>query len=313
MNLVSKRAWRCLLLIASTLLIAACAGGPKTPQAPLEQVTLTQSWIEGASGEKLRLNTWRARGSTKAVLIALHGYGDHGVLTYGAAAKYWSTRGITTYAYDQRGFGHNPSYRKWAGPRMMIDDLQSVTRAIRARHPEATITVLGHSMGGGVTLAAAGKNLAADRLILAGPAIAGDSEVNPFIRIGGWALGFIAPDKRFTGEGIVAIRSTDNNDALRAASADPRSINNPSGRELFGLLRLMDRAAMAAPQVTQSTLTLMGAKDQVFKPAAIKRIHDRIPAPSVFKVYPNGWHWLFRDHQAKTVWQDVASFALTGD
>lgn len=300
---------RYLILFLLTLLIA-CAGGPKTKPPVLEPARISRGWIEGQNGARLHLTTWPAQGIERAVIIAAHGYGDTAELTFTRAAKFWATQGITTYGYDHRGFGHNPDFRKWPGPRTMIDDLKIVTAQIRAGHSDVPLTVVGHSMGGGVTLAAAGNGLQADRIVLAGPAILGDREVNPIYRFGGYLLGLIFADRRFTGDGLVEFSPTDNPQALREAQQNPYVIVDPAGRDLFGLILLMDRAALAAPHVSKPTLTLIGTHDALFKPKAIARVHALIPGQTRLIEYPDGWHWLFRDKQAATVWRDVADYAL---
>ncbi|MBA3325144.1 MAG: alpha/beta hydrolase, partial [Rhodobacteraceae bacterium] len=135
--------------------------------------------------------------------------------------------------------------------------------------------------------------------------------LNPALRAGAFALAAVAPDKRWTGEGVVDIRPTDNPAAIASALADPRHFSDPSSRELFGLVRLMDRAAAAAPRVAIPTLTLMGAHDEVLRPERVRAVHDTIPGAAAFRSYPDGWHWLLRDLQAERVWRDVADFALT--
>ena len=165
-------------------------------------------------------------------------------------------------------------------------------------------------MGGGVALAAAAEGLDADALVLAGPAIAGGAALNPALRVGAFALAAAAPDKRWTGEGLVEIQPTDNIEAIREVVADPRHFGDPSSRELYGLVRLMDKAAAAAPSVAMPTLTLMGARDEVLRPERVRAIHDVIPGAQGYRLYPNGWHWLFRDLQAESVWRDVGDFAL---
>ncbi|MHA3916225.1 alpha/beta fold hydrolase [Halovulum sp. GXIMD14793] len=300
-----------ILLLSLMLCLTACAGGPKVTPAKLAPAQITRGWIEGQRGARLHLTTWRAQGTERAVIIAAHGYGDTADLTFGRAAKFWARRGITTYGYDHRGFGRNPDRRKWPGPATLIADLKAVTASIRARHPGVPLTVVGHSMGGGTTLAAAGTGLQADRIVLAGPAILGDREVNPVYRFGGYLLGLIFADRRFTGDGVVTIVPTDNRAALQAAWDDPYVISDPAGRDLFGLIRLMDRAALAAPRVPMPSLTLIGTHDALFHPKAVRRVHALIPGEKNLIEYPNGWHWLFRDKQAETVWKDVASFALS--
>ena len=302
------------LAVLALLALAACSvGGPIAPPQPLAPARLTQSEVEGLGGTKLALSAWPARGraAPRAVILAVHGYGDFGPSTFAMAARFWAAQGITTYAYDQRGFGRNDSFRQWPGAPVLVADLRTVAAAVRARHPEAPLVVAGHSMGGGVALAAAGQGLAADGLVLGAPAIAGGAGVGPLRRLGAWAIGAAAPDRRFTGDGLVEFRPTDNAAVRRAVTAHPRHFADPSGRELAGLLEVMDRAAAAAPRVSLPTLTLMGARDEILSPAAVRRVHARIPGGTDFRLYPQGWHWVFRDRQAPRVWADVAGFALS--
>jgi alpha-beta hydrolase superfamily lysophospholipase len=119
------------------------------------------------------------------------------------------------------------------------------------------------------------------------------------------------PERRWTGRGLIEIHPTDNPQAIRLVVADPRHFGDASSRELYGLVRVMDRAARVAPTVTTPTLVLIGAHDEVLRPDRIARVAERIPGLVRLVVYPDGWHWLFRDRQAPRVWDDVADFALS--
>ncbi|MBP7000959.1 alpha/beta fold hydrolase [Amaricoccus sp.] len=256
------------------------------------------------------LRSWPARGETRAAILALHGFGDTGATAWEGAARDWAARGIAVYAPDQRGFGANPSWRRWPGPEALVSDAVQLSRIVRARNPGVPLVVVGHSMGGGVALAAAAQGLDADAIVLAGPAIAGGDALNPVLRAGAWAIATVAPEKRWTGDGVVEISPTDNLDAIRRALADPRFFGDPSSRELWGLVRIMDMAAAAAPEVETPTLTLMGAHDEILRPDRVESVHDRIPAAAGWRLYPEGWHWLFRDLHGKVVRDDVADFVL---
>jgi alpha-beta hydrolase superfamily lysophospholipase len=296
---------------ASTTLLLALAFAPAVV-AWAQCQEIGRSVASVAAKENLAMAHWPSQSRTRAVILALHGFGDAGDLTFDGAATYWTQRGIAVYAPDQRGFGANASRKRWPGVDALIADAIAEAADLRQRHPGAPLVVVGHSMGGGVALAAAAAGMDADGLVLAGPAIAGGDVMNPFRRAGAWTLATALPDRRWTGEGIVRIRVSDNEVALARARADPRHFGDPSSRELYGLVQLMDRAAAAAPSVDIPTLTLMGSRDQVLRPEAVRRIADRIPGSVGFIEYPEGWHWLFRDRQAPKVWSDVADFVLSG-
>lgn len=297
-------------VLAAAALAAALAGCAAPPPAASRGPVAATPAAAPAVAEELALASWPSVGPTRAVILALHGFGDAGPLTFDEAAQAWAARGIAVYAPDQRGFGANPSRKRWPGEAALIADARAMARALRARHPGKPLVVVGHSMGGGVALAAAAEGLDADALVLAGPAIAGGEALNPALRAGAFVLASVAPDRRWTGGGVVRIRPTDNPEALRRVAADPRHFGDPSSRELYGLVRLMDRAAAAAPLVTTPTLTLMGAHDEVLRPERVREVHDVIPGASGYLLYPDGWHWLFSDRQAARVWDDVAEFAL---
>jgi len=294
-------------ILAAGLLASALSGCAGDASVPADGVDLRTN---GGEVGALAIRSWAAEGRERAVILALHGFGESGELTFAGAGPFWAARGIAVYAPDQRGFGANPSRMRWPGGDALAADAVALGRVLRARHPGLPLVVVGHSMGGGVALIAATRGLAADGLVLAGPAIAGGAALNPVLRAGAFTMATLAPDRRWTGDGVVSIQPTDNIEAIRRALDDPRHFSDPSSRELWGLVRLMDAAAGLAPAVTTPTLTLMGARDEVLRPDRVRAVHQTIPGGVGFRVYPEGWHWLFSDLQAERVWRDVADFTL---
>jgi alpha-beta hydrolase superfamily lysophospholipase len=277
--------------------LLAPSGPPPAPQ------------VAGSDGTPLALSAWPAQ-QPRAVILGVHGFGDYGPSTFASAAGFWAGRDIATYAYDQRGFGRNASFRRWPGAAALAADLAAVSREVRARHPCLPLVVVGHSMGGGVALAAAADGLVADALVLAAPAIWGGAAMDPLHRLGAWSLAAIVPDRRFSGKGVVRIQASDNIEVLRALGRDPRYLRPPSARELMGLVRVTDRAARAAARVGTPTLLLLGAKDEIVPEAAVRAVFERLTGPNRVIEYREGWHLLFRDLQAEAVWRDVADWVL---
>jgi alpha-beta hydrolase superfamily lysophospholipase len=271
--------------------------------------SLTAETLEGA-GERLALSHWPAE-DARAVILAVHGYGDYGPSTFGGAAAFWAAHGVEVYAYDQRGFGRNASNRDWPGEEALIADLAAAEAAIRAKHPGLPLFIAGHSMGGGVALAAVGEGRAhPDGLLLLAPAVWGGDTLNPLFRLSAWTAATFAPEKRWTGRGVVTIVPTDNMEMLRALSADPLHFAAPSGREFLGLIRLMDRAVDAAPKAAAPTLVVMGANDQVTPEATVRAAYNVLPGEKRFAYVPTGWHMLLRDLQAEVVWRIVLDWVL---
>ena len=290
------------------LTLGACTAGgpvPAPPDPAGSPITMT-----AANGSLVAVSEWAPTRSPRAVVLALHGYGDYGPSTFSAAAKAWAKAGILTIAPDQRGFGRNTSRGKWPGADGLVADARGYAGQVRQRFPCLPVTLLGHSMGGGVALAAAGQRLPIEGLVLAAPAIWGGDRLNPIHRFAAWVAATVAPDERFSGRGVVQIQASDNIEALRALGRDPLYLSPPSAREIFGLVRITDRAHDAAPRVRTPALLLLGERDQIVPNKAVGEVFETLSGPRRTIAYPDGWHLLFRDLQAKKVWKDVAEWAL---
>ena len=130
---------------ALVLLAAGCAPLQQRPQAPGPSFSgprLGQSDFVSFDGAKLGMMHWDARGEPWAVVIGLHGMDDYSN-TFHLAAEYWAREGISTYAYDARGFGRSPRRGIWPGARLMDEDLRTFTALIRQRFPHAIVAAAG--------------------------------------------------------------------------------------------------------------------------------------------------------------------------
>lgn len=297
--------------LAILMCLGACSVGGAS-KVPADSTALPSgTHLLASNGETLVTSDW-IPDQPKAVILALHGYGDYGELTFRRAAEFWKTEHIATIAVDQRGFGRNASYGHWPGAEGLIEDAATLSQQVRARFPDLPLTVIGHSMGGGVATAAAPSGLTADRLVLAVPAIWGGSLLNPLYRASAWIAAGLFPERRLSGRGVVRIQASDNIEALRELGRDPRYLAPPSARELHGLVRLTDLAEAAAPDVQTPALMILGSKDQIVVNSAARTTFEKFAGKQHIIEYPEGWHLVFRDLQAQTVWRDVANWALTG-
>ena len=318
---VAARAALAASLIALTALLAACSV-PTRSAAPLGTLSAAGEDAErgegrsdykltAADGGSLAVSEWIPRGETRLTLIAVHGFGDYGLSSFGEAAQSWAEDGIRTLAYDQRGFGRNPSRGDWPGAAALIDDLAAVHAHAKARG-DAPIAVLGHSMGGAVVAAAIGEGrIAPDRAVLLAPALWGGGYLNPVFRGTAGLAAALFPDRRWTGRGVVRIQASDNIEMLRALGRDPLYLRNPSSREFLGLIRLMDRAIDGAGAITVPTLVLYGEKDEVVPEAPIRETAARMPGLVDYRRIDTGWHLLLRDLEAERVRREVAEFLLS--
>jgi alpha-beta hydrolase superfamily lysophospholipase len=228
------------------------------------------------------------------------------------AAPKWAEAGVTTYAYDQRGFGRSPMRGIWAGEDLMVQDLRTVTALARAAHPHAVIAVVGESMGGSVAAAAFASDHPppADRLILLSPGVWGfQSQPLPNKTLL-WLAANLTASKIYTPPRWLTekIMPTDNREELIAMGRDPLMIWGARSDTLYGLVKLMTRAAGDVGEDHVPTLYLYGAHDDIIPKKAAFRAVKGLKASDRTAYYAAGHHLLTRDRQGPVVMADVLAF-----
>ena len=231
---------------------------------------------------------------------------------FGLAAPYWAGHGITTYAYDQRGFGRSARRGVWAGETVMDEDLRVATALVRSRHPGAVIAVVGESMGGavGISAFASDRPPAADRLVLASPAVWGWREQGVPNSVALWLAAHVAPASKIDAPNWLArrIRASDNLAELRRMGLDRNMIFATRIDTIYGLVELMQHAQDQIGTVSAPTLYQYGAHDQIIPKHAAFRAAARLGPDGRSAYYANGWHLLLRDLHRQRVLDDIVSF-----
>jgi pimeloyl-ACP methyl ester carboxylesterase len=152
-------------------------------------------------GTELAYRHYPARSpATGQIAIAIHGSSGSSVAVH-ALADALARRGVETYAPDIRGHGGSGTRGDIVYLGQLEDDLSDFVGEIRKAHPDAPLTLLGHSSGGGFALRVAGSPIQHlfVRTVLLSPYLGYDA---PSSRqdAGGWA----SPDlPRFFGLSIL--------------------------------------------------------------------------------------------------------------
>jgi acylglycerol lipase len=300
---------RLLTLIAMCLALTACVAqrlapgpGPATPQ-----VVDAGHW-RAQDGFILGMSQWQAP-NADIVIVALHGMNDYGQFI-DAAAKNWQTRGITTYAYDQRGFGRTEGNGRWPGHEVMAQDARTFIAVVRAKHPGARVYLMGESMGAAVAMVAAGgrSEPIADGIILVSPALWGWSNLDVIKRSALWIMMRIAPGSRLTGRGL-NIKPSDNENMLIALGRDPYVIKATRIDAINGLVDLMEAAWQKTPAIKTPAMVLYANSDEVVPSAPITQAIAQLPPTTSVVCYGDGFHMLLRDLQAERTWDAIEAFA----
>lgn len=298
-------------------LLAGCA--PNFAPAGDARMTpvMGDEMLVARDGAQLPLRRWEASGAPRAVIIGLHGMSDYSN-AFDTPGRFWATQGITTIAYDQRGFGRNIPSGVWAGADTMRADLSDAVAAARVRYPNVPVFALGESMGGAVVLTslASTNPPAADGVILVGPAVWSRADMPILYRSALYLAAHLVPGMILSNnaaKSVVKIMPSDNIPMLIALGKDPLFQKRTRTDTLFGLVNLMDEAR-TVPQHLNSAppiLFLYGANDQVIPAKPTEAVIAGLGTRAAVKKYRQGWHMLLRDLQGQKVQQDVADWVFS--
>lgn len=285
-----------------------CAPRLMATGEPMFTPKIESTNVVTSDGARLPLRIWAAP-DARAVIIGVHGFNDYSN-AFDMPGRWFVEHGITVYAFDQRGFGRAPGRGLWAGDVRMADDLDAVVALVRAEHPALPIYLLGESMGGGVVMRAFGlpNPPRVDGVILAAPAVWGWRSMNSIYEVVLWTSAHMLPEMTVTGGGL-DIRPSDNIEMLRALGRDPLVIKETQIGTIYGLVNLMDEAAISADRISVPVLLIYGAHDQIVPElpvaqafSAMRQNHVDVTAGC----YANGYHMLLRDLRREVVWKDIA-------
>jgi alpha-beta hydrolase superfamily lysophospholipase len=267
--------WALCIVGAITLLLAAMVATPLARPPELRSISETARAVDRSTmppmqhfsardGSQLAYRHYPARSSAIGkIAILIHGSSGSSIAVH-ALSDALAARGIETYAPDIRGHGGSGTRGDIAYIGQLEDDLADLVALVRKTSPDAPLTLLGHSAGGGFALRVAGsplQNLFA-RTVLLAPYLGYDAPTNrPYS--GGWASADIP---RFIGLSALRKLGIDCCEALPAlAFAVPPNSENVVPAYSYRLMRnfatrgFRDDLAAATRPVT----LISGADDEL--------------------------------------------------
>jgi acylglycerol lipase len=322
MSSFKMSAAKILPVLAALALLVSCAP-TFTPQLEGSRVPMvTDEAIVARDGTRLPLRRWEATGQyagkPRAVIVGLHGMSDYSN-AFAMPGAVWARAGITTLAYDQRGFGKSEQPGIWAGADAMRSDLNDAVAAARARYPGVPVFALGESMGGAVVLTAlaSANPPAADGIVLVAPAVWSRADMPLTYRVALFLGAHLVPGMILSNNAagrVVKIVASDNNEMLRALGRDPLFQKQTRTGTLYGLVNLMDEARTAPEKMKEGHITpppilfVYGANDQIIPAKPTEAVIAGLASAAEVKRYDHGYHMLLRDLEGESVDHDIAGW-----
>lgn len=149
--------------------------------------------LSGNNKVEIYWQKWSPAGAVQASIVIVHGLGEHGG-RYAHVAQALTEVGCAVYAMDHRGHGKSGGQRAFVDRfANVVADIDQVVDMASRERPRKPVFLLGHSMGGALSLSYTLKHGEKLRgLILSGPAVALDG-APPMMKPIAKALSVIAP------------------------------------------------------------------------------------------------------------------------
>jgi alpha-beta hydrolase superfamily lysophospholipase len=113
----------------------------------------TSEWIwKSSDGLDMYARGWVPQGKPKAVLVLLHGHGEH-IGRYEHVAAALTENGYCLFGFDLRGHGKSGGRRGFTPSyEALLDDIAKFLSQVRERYPGLPCFLYGHSLGGNLAI-----------------------------------------------------------------------------------------------------------------------------------------------------------------
>ncbi len=265
--------------------------------------------FRGHRARKIVWQSWLPDGdaSPLGVVTIAHGYGEH-VGRYVHVAERLNEAGFAVYGLDHHGHGRSAGKRGRVTVEPAVQDLDRlIVTVARARHPDVSQFLLGHSMGGAFALryAIAHQNRLTG-LALTGPlaAVDGGRALHTFGRM----LGMVLPgapiskvDPRLVSRSPAVVKDY---------IADPL---NHHGAIPAGVARAMilhvGTLARDVKRIKLPTLLMWGTADRLCPPSGCELVAANIGSEDLtVKRYQGLFHEILNEPEREQVLSDLADW-----
>lgn len=267
-----------------------------------------ESTFTGQDGLELYYQWWQPETETKAVLMIVHGLGEHSG-RYMNLVQPLSAAGYAIYAFDNRGHGRSPGKRGYINSfEEYRQDVVAFQGLVKEWEGERPLFIMGHSLGGLITL----YTLLHDSSGYAGTVISAPAldtgGVSAVLMAASKILSRIKPDLSVA-TGLDASGISRDPEVVKAYQNDPlvHGVGTPR-------LAVESPAAMAwcqenAAKLQIPILMLHGTADRLTSPAASRVFFDKLTAPDkTYLSYEGGYHESLNDIHHDQVAADIQNW-----
>ena len=276
---------------------------------PGEAMNHVEGHFRGVRNTKIYYQAWLPEGKVKAVLLIVHGLGEH-CGRYLNVVNHFVPLGCAVYGFDHMGHGQSEGARevveKFAD---YTDTLAVYHEMVRGWQAGKPMFLLGHSMGGLIASCYLLDQQADFRgAVLSAPLIKASGNISQATILMGRILSALAPRM-----GLLPVDPNGvsrDPEVVKAYVEDPLVFHGKTPARLAAeLLGAMLRVTAEADKVTLPFIVLQGSEDKLVDPLGAQILYEKASSKDkAIKIYQGLYHEVFNEPERARVLHDVETW-----
>lgn len=264
---------------------------------------------KSSDGDSLYSQKWISGDSPKAIIVIVHGLGEH-IGRYHHVADYFIKMNISLYGFDLRGHGKSSGKRGHiASNHIYFSDIDTMINLAKKDFPGIPIFIYGHSLGG---------NMILNYSLKMKPDIRGVICTSPGLAVGEP----VPPVKLFLAKilkSLLPSMTMDNGLDVNNLSHDPEIIqkykDDPLVHPMISAKLAMDMFANGewvlenAEDFQLPLLLMAGSEDHIVNLEVIKQFAKKVPGEYItFEIFEGFFHEIHNEYEKENVFQIIFSW-----
>lgn len=265
--------------------------------------------FKGLRDVEIYYQAWLPEGSSKAVLLIVHGLGEH-CGRYMNVVDHFVPLGYAVYGLDQIGHGKSEGMREGIERfEDYTDTLRVYSELVKGWQAGKPIFLLGHSMGGLITSCYLLDHQADFRgAVISAPLIKASGNISQATILMGKILSALAPKMGLLPVDAESISRDP--EVVKAYVDDPLVFHGKTPARLAAeLLKAMLRITKEARKITLPFIVLQGSGDKLVDPSGAQILYDKASSKDkTIKIYQGLYHEVFNEPERGRVLKDVETW-----
>jgi alpha-beta hydrolase superfamily lysophospholipase len=265
--------------------------------------------FEGERGTEIYYHIWQPLGKIKALVVLVHGQGDHAG-RYSHVAEHLTREGYALWAADLRGHGKSGGKRGHVDNfNDYLDDTDRVIGKAKEQNPELKTFLIGHSLGGLIVLDYAEKHGSKlSGIVVTAPLLRLKMQVPPWKAAVGQLLSSLTPTLSMK-TGLDPNLLSHDQEIIRNYVNDPLVHGVASSRFYTELLHAEKETIRDASKVTLPCLIMQGSGDGIVDPAATEDFFKGVAsADKTLKVYDGLYHEVLNELEKEDILREISAW-----